>query len=335
MTFAFRHALLPALLLSMTTAAAETAPSPAEAGLVATSAADVTPAAAPTVEADIAALLAPSVAPVGPAGEEPNWSQWAEAEASARAVVEGPILAWGLLPDPLPDNYTALPLLDDGQHEGHYGTATPWSVQGEIYRIRTLTLGQRQEGITSWYGPGFNGRPTASGEIFDMHQLTAAHRTLPLPSYIRVTNLANDQSVIVKVNDRGPYHGNRMLDLSYAAARKLGIQGTGRVSIEPVEDAGNFRGSARKGTPLARSTVHSVLLGNFSDSDQAHALQGRLMARLPAGIPVTINRTKAPLQIDRVEVGPLLSMLEVNLLIRSMRAVRMGLIVDTPRVRGR
>lgn len=95
-----------------------------------------------------------------------------------------------------------------------------------------------QTGMASWYGRQFHGRKTASGETFDMNALTAAHRTLPLNCYVRVTNQTNGKSVVVKINDRGPFHGNRVLDLSYGAAKVLGITdaGTAKVSIERVED---------------------------------------------------------------------------------------------------
>ena len=89
-------------------------------------------------------------------------------------------------------------------------------------------------GVASWYGPGFHGRKTASGERFNQHALTAAHKTLPLNSYVRVTNLTNDESVILKINDRGPFVRGRIIDLSKGAARALGIHGTGRVEITAV-----------------------------------------------------------------------------------------------------
>ena len=94
-----------------------------------------------------------------------------------------------------------------------------------------------QTGMASWYGRQFHGRKTASGETFDMYAMTAAHRSLPLNCYIRVTNKDNGKSVVVKVNDRGPFHGNRVLDLSYGAANKLGFtsRGTGNVTIERIE----------------------------------------------------------------------------------------------------
>ena len=94
-----------------------------------------------------------------------------------------------------------------------------------------------QTGVASWYGRQFHGRKTASGETFDMNAMTAAHRSLPLNCYIRVTNRSNGKSVVVKVNDRGPFHGNRVLDLSYGAAKSIGVTnaGTAKVSIERVD----------------------------------------------------------------------------------------------------
>ncbi|WP_348654712.1 septal ring lytic transglycosylase RlpA family protein [uncultured Psychrobacter sp.] len=94
----------------------------------------------------------------------------------------------------------------------------------------------KQTGLASWYGRKFHGRKTASGETFDMNALTAAHRSLPLNCYVKVTNKNNGKSVVVKVNDRGPFHGKRVLDLSYGAAKQLGItsKGVGNVSIERV-----------------------------------------------------------------------------------------------------
>lgn len=97
-----------------------------------------------------------------------------------------------------------------------------------------------QTGKASWYGPGFHGRKTSNGERFNMNAMTAAHRSLPLPSYVRVTNLANNKSVIVRVNDRGPFHGNRVMDLSKGAAQQLGFVGAGSAQIRIQSlDAGN------------------------------------------------------------------------------------------------
>lgn len=256
---------------------------------------------------------------------ELNWQLWAAASASAQQIVEAPVRRNGLLPDSPAEGPD-----DTGDITAPFDARTHWMVRGEPYRITSLRLGRRQTGMASWYGPGFSGRRTASGEVFDMHQLTAAHRTLPLPSYVRVTLEGSGKSVIVKVNDRGPYHPGRMIDLSYAAARRLGMTSTAKVSIEPVEGEQKV-GSLRPGVPLpAGDTVHSVHLGNFSERVQAEDLEGRLMARLPEGVPVRVLTLPAPVRAWRVEVGPLVSNTEVHLLIRGIRAARLGLVVDIP-----
>jgi rare lipoprotein A len=110
-----------------------------------------------------------------------------------------------------------------------------YKVAGKRYYPTTKVADNyTQTGRASWYGPGFHGKKTSSGERFDMNMMTAAHPTLPIPSYVRVTNLANGKSVVVRINDRGPFHGNRIIDLSKAAANKLGFlsKGTAQVRIE-------------------------------------------------------------------------------------------------------
>lgn len=121
------------------------------------------------------------------------------------------------------------------QHEprARYGNHSPYEVFGRRYHVLPTAEGYRERGIASWYGTKFHGRLTSTREPFDMFQLTAAHKTLPLPAYARVTNLENGRSTIVRINDRGPFVGDRIIDLSYAAAVKLGmhIQGTAQVEV--------------------------------------------------------------------------------------------------------
>jgi rare lipoprotein A len=112
------------------------------------------------------------------------------------------------------------------------GPNKPYTVLGESYTPVTGDRALREKGLASWYGRKFHGRPTASGEPYDMYAMTAAHATLPIPSYARVTSLANGRSVIVRVNDRGPFHSGRLIDLSYAAANKLGYAGVGSAQVE-------------------------------------------------------------------------------------------------------
>lgn len=113
-----------------------------------------------------------------------------------------------------------------------YGNPATYAVAGKSYRIMPDNEGYQESGIASWYGTKFHGRRTSSGERYDMHGMTAAHKTLPLPTYAEVTNLQNGRKVIVKINDRGPFHENRLIDLSYAAASKLGILATGTGLVE-------------------------------------------------------------------------------------------------------
>ncbi|HMB57244.1 MAG TPA: septal ring lytic transglycosylase RlpA family protein, partial [Arenimonas sp.] len=113
-----------------------------------------------------------------------------------------------------------------------YGNRSPYSVLGKSYRVLDSANGYVERGTASWYGNKFNGRATSSGEIYDICSFTAAHKTLPLPSFARVTNLDNGRSVIVRVNDRGPFHEGRIIDLSYAAAVRLGVDRTGTARVE-------------------------------------------------------------------------------------------------------
>lgn len=116
------------------------------------------------------------------------------------------------------------------------GNRSPYTVWGETYEVMESAEGYHETGIASWYGAKFHGHATSNGETYDMYQLTAAHRSLPLPTFVRVTNLDNGRSTVVRVNDRGPFHAERMIDLSYAAARVLGFkdQGTARVEVKAL-----------------------------------------------------------------------------------------------------
>lgn len=129
-----------------------------------------------------------------------------------------------------------------------YGNQESYTVNGMTFQVRPTSEGYREVGVASWYGKQFHGRPTSTMEPFDMFSISAAHPTLPIPTYVRVTNLENNSSMIVRVNDRGPFHANRIIDLSYGAAVRLGFanQGTAQVEVEAVapyqvrwEGAGN------------------------------------------------------------------------------------------------
>lgn len=134
-----------------------------------------------------------------------------------------------------------------------FGNRSPYTVLGRTYTVLPTSRGYVERGTASWYGEKFDGRLTSSHDLYDMYAFTAAHKTLPLPTYARVTNLDNGKSVIVKINDRGPFHEDRILDLSYVAALKLGIvaNGTGRVEVRALTEADE---GAPPGSLLAAQT---------------------------------------------------------------------------------
>lgn len=156
-----------------------------------------------------------------------------------------------------------------------YGNRSPYEVLGKRYTVLESSSGYSERGIASWYGSKFHGRKTSSGEPYDMHLATAAHRNLPLPTYAEVTNLDNGRKVIVKINDRGPFHPDRIIDLSYAAAIKLDMAaaGTARVEVRAI----SFDGPkpVRPAVKMAEGTFLQV--GAFGDRKAADQLAGKMM----------------------------------------------------------
>lgn len=139
-----------------------------------------------------------------------------------------------------PANLASIPDAVPRAEPLHRFANRPYQALGKDYVPMTSRAPYRQSGIGSWYGRRFNGQPTSSGEKYDMYKMTAAHPVLPIPSYARVTNLANGRKVVVRINDRGPFHSGRAIDVSYAAAYKLGFvaQGSAQVEIEQIVPAG-------------------------------------------------------------------------------------------------
>ena len=117
------------------------------------------------------------------------------------------------------------------------GNFTPYTVLGKTYRVMKSSKGYKEKGGASWYGTKFHGRLTSNGERYNMYAMTAAHKSLPIPTYVKVKNLENGREIIVRVNDRGPFHEGRIIDLSYAAATKIGMlkKGTARVEVEAID----------------------------------------------------------------------------------------------------
>jgi len=120
--------------------------------------------------------------------------------------------------------------------KSRYGNPETYEIDGITYRVLETSDGYREEGVASWYGDFFHGRRTSSGDTYDMYKMTAAHKTLPLPTYVKVTNMENGLSVVLRINDRGPFVRGRIIDLSYVAAQKLKIveKGTAAVEVEAL-----------------------------------------------------------------------------------------------------
>lgn len=135
-----------------------------------------------------------------------------------------------------PANLDSVPDAEPRAEPLHRFANRPYRVFGTDYRPLPSVQPFRQRGMASWYGKRFHGKPTSSGESYDMYKMTAAHPTLPIPSYARVTNLSNGRSVVVRVNDRGPFHAGRVIDLSYVAAHRLGYitAGSAQVEVEAI-----------------------------------------------------------------------------------------------------
>lgn len=208
------------------------------------------------------------------------------------------------------------------------GPNRPYTVMGKRYVPDTTERPYRKRGIASWYGRKFHGRKTSNGETYDMFAMTAAHTTLPIPSYVRVTRVSNGESVIVRVNDRGPFLHDRVIDLSYAAAHRLGMVGPGstevvveRITPEQIR-AGTWANESFASTaptavtpqtvtaqpaamaPMVAAANQPVFLqiGAFSSEANARALAARAAASIPGNLPIEVDSTSSNLY--RVRVGP-------------------------------
>lgn len=184
------------------------------------------------------------------------------------------------------------------------GNRSPYEVNGALYTVRVSAQGYRERGIASWYGMKFQGRPTANGETFDVYGATAAHRSLPIPTYVRVTNLGNDRTVVLRVNDRGPFHPDRLIDLSYGAALQLGFaeQGTATVLVESVDLAG-----VDDRRELKAATYRYLQLGAYTSETAAGELGSKISSTW--AYPVSVSAVDSGgRRLHRVRVGPFSNM---------------------------
>lgn len=206
------------------------------------------------------------------------------------------------------------------------GNKSTYEVWGETYKVMDSAKGFVQTGTASWYGKKFHGHTTSNGETYDMYNYSAAHKNLPLPTYLKVTNLDNGKNVIVRVNDRGPFHSKRIIDLSYAAAVKLDYhtKGLARVKIEAITPAKGTAYQAPAVTtkvvtpvaiaaPVAVETKHDfthLQMGAYSKITSAEALKQKLLEEFDTSINVFISEQTGSL--FKVMVGPFANTLDMS-----------------------
>lgn len=198
-----------------------------------------------------------------------------------------------------------------------------YEVMGHRYYVMNGAAGYRERGIASWYGTKFHGRTTSSGEPYDMYAMTAAHKTLPLPTYVRVTHRGNGRSIVVRVNDRGPFVGDRIIDLSYAAAVRLGMHndGTALVDVEAIQPGtASMPLVARADSPTTQAEPVWLQVGAFSDEANADRLRSRLAGEGIRDV-VTVSEGRARRQVFRVRIGPLTAVEEVERMLERVRAL--------------
>src|ERR1700733_11861293 len=203
-----------------------------------------------------------------------------------------------------PPNIAAIPdAVPRYELRSHRGNPPFYDVQGKRYFVLATADGYVERGVASWYGPTFHGVSTSMGEPYDMYGMTAAHKTLPIPCYARVTNLSNGRSVVVRINDRGPFVANRLIDLSYTAAAKLDMLrgGTAMVEVRVVTPDDPQSESFTRANETPPPTLY-VQAGAFAVPANAQGLQQRLQQ---AGLSSAVVLPPAPgHHLYRVRVGP-------------------------------
>ena len=237
-------------------------------------------------------------------------------------------------PPPAPSEANASGVTSAVPPRSARGNPPFYEVLGKRYHVLPTSAGYVQRGVASWYGPDFHGLATSSGERYDMNAMTAAHTTLPLPTWVEVTNLENGKHVVVKVNDRGPFVKNRLIDLSFAAATALDMVGTGTTRVEvravaPPADA--FRTATpvvAAAPPLAQSppaqgaSVERMFLqvGAFAQQENAERLVARLRASGFAN-PTLVTQPDDGRRLHRVWLGPVRDSVEYDALDARLRSI--------------
>ncbi|MFT6732865.1 MAG: rare lipoprotein A [Polaribacter sp.] len=238
------------------------------------------------------------------------------------------------------DLSNAKPVVVTSLEKSRYGNPSSYEVRGRTYQVKKSAKNYKKEGVASWYGTKFHGRRTSSGEIYDMLALTAAHKTLPIPCFVKVTNLENGKYLIVRVNDRGPFVKDRIIDLSYAAAHKMGMteKGTAKVRVESVTVT---KDNSRNSTKLSKkrskevSSNHDwleskhkgekrfVQVGAYSVYKSAQKLAKVLDKEID--LPVKISKIKRKgSTLYRVRIGPIDSLKIAESLANTLNIKELG-----------
>lgn len=225
--------------------------------------------------------------------------------------------------DEIPENVASTPdAVPKVEPRSRSGNPDEYEAFGHVYHVLDDPDGFTERGRASWYGKKFQGRKTASGEPYDMFAMTAAHKTLPIPSYVRVTNIDNGKTAVVRINDRGPFHSGRIIDLSYAAAARLGVIGPGHANVEivalqPSADDSTLASAAPQGPPPAPTAIDVPIpdqpavaakapgrwlqVAAYTDPINALAMRDELLRHGLAGVVVSPSPGGA---LQRVIVGP-------------------------------
>ncbi len=239
--------------------------------------------------------------------------------------------------DKPPKNTSAKAPLSQDMTRTRRGNPPFYEVFGVRYQVMASSTGYKERGIASWYGKKFHGRQTSNGERYDMYRMTAAHKTLPLPTNVKVTNLSNGRSIIVRVNDRGPFVKNRLIDLSFAAARELDIvnAGTALVEVEALDTAytGTIASAAATpgSTPDARPLMY-IQVGAFGEAGNARNLATRLTSQGVSKVAVHSSAGETP-ELYRVRIGPFSSINDYDRVVAqvsSLQILQTRLVVEEP-----
>jgi rare lipoprotein A len=198
-----------------------------------------------------------------------------------------------------------------------HGNPPFYEVDGRRYVVLPTAVGYVEQGVASWYGPDFHGGRTSTGETYDMHAMTGAHPTLPLPTWVRVTNLENGKSVVVRLNDRGPFARGRIIDLSRSAAEALDMvrAGTARVEVQSLATGD----AATVAVPAPAPAAYYAQAGAFGSRENAESLAGRLRAAGIEGVVVTEGAANGN-PLFRVRAGPAATLPDFDRLVERMRA---------------